>query len=769
MARHILIIAFILFSYFGISHTRTSSLKVNVFASEVIILGEVLEVNSFWDSVKRNIYTSYKIKVDTVIKGSPESEIQVLVQGGIVENVWQKVSTAVNLNIDERGYFLLNKLKENEEINSDFSSTYYGIKGEENGFIPVEVNATVKKIKINSSRLPEFLKIVKEQLNYNPSSGNNSIPVKSAYASTVITQLSPLILTAGTGEILNIYGFGFGNEQNNSEIWFRYADRENSSFTHPEFDIRLWSDTLIQVVVPSEAATGKVTIKTAGLEFASPEEVTVRYACSNMDSKPVFLIDSDGFGGYTWHLHSDVTLIPQAAEIIENSIGKWICATSMPWRIGSPTTNTAGIDGKCIILLDSLDGTLGRTSAIFEKVFTSGRSYEWVLSEVDIVVDKNQNWSYSRESIQNDQIDFESVILHELAHAKLLSHVNNADDVMHCSISTGIIKNIKDDNIACSDFIVNKSLEFKSRNYSTIDPVEQENLGLPGEISGPVSLCANTIESTYFIPKVNKAAGYIWEINPGNAAVLTPMDTMVHVSWDDKFDGDASLKVYPENYCGSLGSNSNLQITIIPEFDVQEAVTICQGNSYNGWETEGVYLQQLSSGMGCDSIITTYLSVNELIEPTIFLKNDTISCSGTFASYQWYNENGIIPGTCSKEYVVEQDGIYYLEVSDSIGCSIMSEGINITTTSNQFYKEQEITFLIYPNPNSGVFYLQIQENASRIFLVKIFNHLGKELFYKEINKNGGLAKIDFSSYPKGVYLVQVSDHKTVASQKIILK
>ena len=58
-----------------------------------------------------------------------------------------------------------------------------------------------------------------------------------------------MVSTAGTREILKIHGYGYVEQQNNCEIWFNFADKENTSFTHPESDIRLWSDILIKNVL----------------------------------------------------------------------------------------------------------------------------------------------------------------------------------------------------------------------------------------------------------------------------------------------------------------------------------------------------------------------------------------------------------------------------------------------------------------------------------------------------------------------------------------
>ena len=50
-----------------------------------------------------------------------------------------------------------------------------------------------------------------------------------------------------------------------------------------------------------------------------------------------------------------------------------------------------------------------------------------------------------------------------------------------------------------------------------------------------------------------------------------------------------------------------------------------------------------------------------------------------FASYQWYDQNGIIEGAITSSYEVSVSGSFHVVVSDSEGCTISSESMEMST------------------------------------------------------------------------------------------
>jgi gliding motility-associated-like protein len=117
---------------------------------------------------------------------------------------------------------------------------------------------------------------------------------------------------------------------------------------------------------------------------------------------------------------------------------------------------------------------------------------------------------------------------------------------------------------------------------------------------------------------------------------------------------------------------------------------ICDGETYYAGgmlqNISGTYYDTLVSNIGCDSILTTQLTVLPL--PLVYLGQDTSICEGTsinlsagsgFSEYTWNN------GTHDSEIAVNEAGFYWVEVTGSNGCA----------SSDSLLIDQ-----LYPNPKN---------------------------------------------------------------------
>jgi len=87
-----------------------------------------------------------------------------------------------------------------------------------------------------------------------------------------------------------------------------------------------------------------------------------------------------------------------------------------------------------------------------------------------------------------------------------------------------------------------------------------------------------------------------------------------------------------------------------------------------------------------------------------------------------------------------------------------------TTTSVEGAKYNVNDFNIYPNPNSGVFNISI-ENNGKISSVEVFDMMGKQVFKSATNE--AVQKINISDQPKGIYLVKLTVGNDVLHKKVI--
>lgn len=83
-----------------------------------------------------------------------------------------------------------------------------------------------------------------------------------------------------------------------------------------------------------------------------------------------------------------------------------------------------------------------------------------------------------------------------------------------------------------------------------------------------------------------------------------------------------------------------------------------------------------------------------------------------------------------------------------------------TTNLNQ------TTVSIYPNPNSGIFYVEIADKDGNT-LMEVYDIMGKKIASRVVVTNK--TEIDISTKPKGIYLVKVANGNTVVTQKIVVQ
>lgn len=84
-------------------------------------------------------------------------------------------------------------------------------------------------------------------------------------------------------------------------------------------------------------------------------------------------------------------------------------------------------------------------------------------------------------------------------------------------------------------------------------------------------------------------------------------------------------------------------------------------------------------------------------------------------------------------------------------------------------KELAINFDVYPNPTSGLVYMDLSNTLSedidyRIALMDMTGRIVKET---TTDQNGGLAQVDFAGLEKGIYMVNVYGRNSMASHQIL--
>jgi len=79
----------------------------------------------------------------------------------------------------------------------------------------------------------------------------------------------------------------------------------------------------------------------------------------------------------------------------------------------------------------------------------------------------------------------------------------------------------------------------------------------------------------------------------------------------------------------------------------------------------------------------------------------------------------------------------------------------------------QVELTLYPNPTSGVFYLDIESRQDIPYHVKVVDLIGKEILSKKVRPNQEVV-FDLSSAPKGVYLVQINQGRDQIIKRLVI-
>lgn len=209
----------------------------------------------------------------------------------------------------------------------------------------------------------------------------------------------------------------------------------------------------------------------------------------------------------------------------------------------------------------------------------------------------------------------------------------------------------------------------------------------------------------------------------------------------------------------------NLDLSVNPTYNETEEVTICKGDTYNGWIKSGTYLTTLTTSYGCDSIITTNLTV-ENFDPSPFIAQAADTLLSNYANgNQWYLNDEIMDNETSQTLVIPQSGEYYTIITSQNGC--ISEPSNVINATHTLVNELENNlFKVYPNPASNTITVELQNNSSP-FKIKLFNLTWQKVLEKHSERTN--TEVDVSLVPKGVYILKVLHNEYSKTEKIIIE
>jgi hypothetical protein len=145
----------------------------------------------------------------------------------------------------------------------------------------------------------------------------------------------------------------------------------------------------------------------------------------------------------------------------------------------------------------------------------------------------------------------------------------------------------------------------------------------------------------------------------------------------------------------------------------------------------------------------------------------TSNSIGEVQTYSWTFEGGN-PETSEEENPIVQyanAGTYSVSLTISDGnneSSITKEGYVIVHFCTGIDNIDPFKFSVYPNPNTGQFILEINQNAK----VEVISLIGHTVYTNEFEGN---QTIDLNEHAEGVYFIRIETEKEIYVERIIVK
>jgi len=142
--------------------------------------------------------------------------------------------------------------------------------------------------------------------------------------------------------------------------------------------------------------------------------------------------------------------------------------------------------------------------------------------------------------------------------------------------------------------------------------------------------------------------------------------------------------------------------------------------------------------------------------------NTTLNANQNSATYQWYTCDGgltAISGESNQSFTPQNYGLYSVEITVDT-CSYFSDCFNFDIENT---KENELTFKAYPNPVNTKLILELDHTLAP--QITIYNTMGEVIYTVLSTKTKEI--LDFSDFPKGLYIIEVSTAHKKAIKQIV--
>ncbi|MFN8396642.1 MAG: FG-GAP-like repeat-containing protein [Bacteroidia bacterium] len=178
----------------------------------------------------------------------------------------------------------------------------------------------------------------------------------------------------------------------------------------------------------------------------------------------------------------------------------------------------------------------------------------------------------------------------------------------------------------------------------------------------------------------------------------------------------------------------------------------------------GNYTVTVTDANGCTTTQTITVPTFAVPNPTFTQNGMLLTSTQTWVTYQWLLNGGPISGANANTYNVQQTGSYSLQVTDTNGCSGISDTTNVTFVGTVDPTGDWASMSIYPNPARGQFRLRTDMPIAYPITLRVMDIYGRTVAQKDLQELQRETTISLDKISAGTYLVELTSdqgHKRV--------
>jgi hypothetical protein len=170
---------------------------------------------------------------------------------------------------------------------------------------------------------------------------------------------------------------------------------------------------------------------------------------------------------------------------------------------------------------------------------------------------------------------------------------------------------------------------------------------------------------------------------------------------------------------------------------------------------------------GCVSFSDTLTAVycNPFVSPSIAMNNSNdlvISNYPVASTIEWFLDGTLIPDQNNDTITPFTNGNYSVQITDPFGCLFETSDFQLSVSIVEFETGQ---WMIYPNPVKDVLTIQLEEKLIGA-TVELLDLSGRVLNTSKLVESSTL--FDLSDFPKGTYLVCITNNGLKQTKKLVI-